>query len=161
LPQGQFDAAYAEPKCNLRLAYYPPQDPDVSKRPGGQRYGAHTDYTGFTILRPDPSVSGLELQLASGEWIKVPPQPDALVVNAGDLIQVWTNDRWRSPPHRVVNPPGGAKPCSRLSLVFFTGPANDTIIEALPGCHGPDRPKRYDPVTSGEHLQRKLTRSNV
>jgi len=55
---------------------------------------------------------------------------------------------------------GGASP-ERLSMVFFTGPADDTVVEALPGCHGPDRPSRYEPVTSGEHLRRKLNATST
>jgi hypothetical protein len=46
-------------------------------------------------------------------------------------------------------------------MVFFTGPADDTVVEALPGCHGPDRPSRYEPVTSGEHLRRKLNATST
>jgi len=136
-------------------------DANVSRRPHGHRYGAHTDYTGFTILRQDPRVAGLEAQTVAGEWVTVPPRKDALVINAGDLIQVWTNDRWRSPPHRVITPPEGTPPQARLSLVFFTGPADDTMIEALPGTHDITRPMRYEPILSGEHLMRKLTASNV
>ena len=45
-----------------------------------------------------------QAQTADGSWHGVPSRAGALLVNAGDLIQVWTNDRWRSPPHRVVNP---------------------------------------------------------
>jgi len=53
------------------------------------RYAPHTDYTGFTILRQDPEVSGLEVLHPTDEkWIPVPLVPNAFVVNAGDLIQV-------------------------------------------------------------------------
>ena len=127
----------------------------------GHVTGAHTDYTGFTILRQDPSVSGLEAQTRDGEWHAVPPRPGGFVVNAGDLIQVWTNDRWRSPPHRVVNPPPGLARKGRLSLVFFTGPADETVIEALPGTFGEGRPKRYEPVSARGHLLKKLGLSNT
>ena len=162
LPGAYFDAAFERPKCNLRLAHYPPMPADADERaPGVLRYGAHTDYTGFTILRPDPEIIGLEAQAADGVWISVPPRPGALIVNAGDLLQVWTNDRWRSAPHRVVNPPPGSAPRPRLSLVFFTGPADDTVVEPLPNCHGPEVPKKYEPVSAREHLLRKLGRSNT
>ena len=88
LDEAHFATPFAHPKCNLRIAYYPPMDANVSRRPHGHRYGAHTDYTGFTILRQDPSVAGLEAQTVAGEWVTVPPRKDALVINAGDLIQV-------------------------------------------------------------------------
>ena len=159
LPAEHFEPCFARPKCNLRLGYYaamPDERPD-----GAMRYGAHTDYTGFTILRQDPTVPGLEAQTTDGGWHPVPPHPGGLQVNAGDLIQVWTNDRWRSPPHRVVNPPPELAQRGRLSLVFFTGPADETLVEALPGTHGPDRPKRYEPVSAREHLMNKIRRSNT
>ena len=164
LPEDHFDPPFASPKCNLRLAYYAPLSAAADERPPGARYGAHTDYTGFTILRQDPHIAGLQAQLPGGEWTAVPPHPTGLVVNAGDLIQVWTNDRWRSPPHRVANPRDGdaaAAAAARLSVVFFTGPSDDTLIEALPGSFGPDRPKRHAPVSAREHLLMKLSRSNV
>lgn len=96
-----------------------------------------------------------------GSWVDVPPHPTGFVVNAGDLIQVWTNDRWRSPPHRVVKPPVGTPVTRRLSLVFFTGPADETQVDALPSCVGPDRPRRYPTVSAREHLMNKLRRSNT
>jgi isopenicillin N synthase-like dioxygenase len=169
LDESHFDESFALPKCNLRLAYYPPLAAAADERPPGMRYGSHTDYTGYTILRQDPRVAGLEAQLKDGSWVGVPPHDSGLVVNAGDLIQVWTNDRWRSPPHRVANPPSVAadkndaadEAPGRLSLVFFTGPKDDTRIEALPGSYGPDNPKRYAPVSAGDHLRNKLARSNV
>jgi len=166
LPPDYFSPFFQQPKCNLRLAYYAPmgQSSEQMKEQSRQRYGAHTDYTGFTILRQDMHTSGLEVHLPTGEWLSVPPDasnPDALVINAGDLIQVWTNDQWRSPPHRVVNPPPNQMGRGRLSLVFFTGPADETIVEALPGCYGDDRPKQYAPVKAQDHLVSKLQRSNV
>uniref|UniRef100_A0A7S3AQL7 Fe2OG dioxygenase domain-containing protein n=1 Tax=Haptolina ericina TaxID=156174 RepID=A0A7S3AQL7_9EUKA len=166
LPADFFTPYFAAPKCNLRLAYYPELSAsDTPSLPAGAiRYGAHTDYTGFTILYPDPVVGGLQVQQPSGEWEQVDAVPGALFVNAGDLISVWTNERWRSPPHRVVNPPEplpGEKAPARLSMVFFTGPADDTVVEALPGCHGPGRPKRFSPISAREHLMAKLAATST
>mmetsp|Transcript_121876 Transcript_121876/g.389768 ORF Transcript_121876/g.389768 Transcript_121876/m.389768 type:complete len:93 (-) Transcript_121876:32-310(-) len=83
----------------------------------------------------------------------------AFTVNAGDLIQIWTNDVFLSNTHRVLNPPPGDR-SDRISMVFFTGPSRDTLVQALPTCHGPDRPARYSAIKSGEHLTRKLSASN-
>jgi len=64
----------------------------------------------------------------------------------------WTNDRWISTLHRVVNPPRDAALGSRRqSIVFFYQPNYDALIECLPGCAGPGNPPKYPPVTSGEH----------
>jgi len=74
--------------------------------------------------------------------------------------QVWSNDRWKSPVHRVAAPTGEAAARARLSLVFFTGPPGDTLVEALPGTWGPHNPKRYPPVSARAHLLQKLHVTN-
>lgn len=162
LPADFFEDTYGggRGEMHLRLAHYPPVLSPAD--PGQLRYGAHTDYTGFTILRQDDEVSGLEVRLpGSDEWRSVEPLPGALVINCGDLIQQWTNDRWHSTWHRVANPAPEAAGKARLSVVMFTGPANDTLIEPLPSCCGPDNPPRYAPVTAGDHLRAKLERGNA
>ena len=160
LPTAFFDHCYAEPRCHLRLAHYPACS---EERPAGTfRYGAHTDYTGFTILRQDMQANGLQVQTREGEWIAAPPMADgALLVNAGDLIAVWTNDRWRSPPHRVLPPPKGASASPLTSLVFFTGPSDETVVEALPGTVDGANPQRYPPISARAHLHAKLSATST
>lgn len=157
-------------ECALRYAYYPPVGGEVAERQ--LRYGEHTDYTGFTILWQDHNTSGrqtaaeglhvpppsLQVRLSDGQWVDCPPVPGAFTINAGDLIQVWTNDVLRSNTHRVQNPPSGDW-SDRLSLVFFTGPSADTLVQCMPSCCGA-QPPRYEPITSGEHLAQKLRASN-
>lgn len=160
-------------ECTLRLAYYPKVSGGSDVPPGQLRYGEHTDYTGFTILWQDhnaagpqtaaelcPPAGGLQVQHPQGDWIDCPPVPGAFVINAGDLIQVWTNDVLLSNTHRVAMPPPD-DPDDRISMVFFTGPAKETVIECLPTCCGPERPAKYVAITSGEHLNRKLQASNL
>jgi len=161
LEEDYFSSLYDQrAACNLKLSWYPAV-PDTGGDGRQPRYGAHTDYTGFTLLRQDPAVGGLEVQLSGGEWLPVPAeQGDGLVVNAGDLIQVWSNDRWKSPVHRVAAPTGEAAARARLSLVFFTGPPGDTLVEALPGTWGPHNPKHYPPVSARAHLLQKLHVTN-
>mmetsp|Transcript_1437 Transcript_1437/g.4315 ORF Transcript_1437/g.4315 Transcript_1437/m.4315 type:complete len:345 (-) Transcript_1437:44-1078(-) len=167
LGAGYFGPFYAPPKVSLRLAHYPPLSAAAAAS-RALRYGAHTDYTGFTILRQDPADEGREdaggLEVRVGErWVAVRPRADAFVVNAGDLLEVWTNGRWRSAVHRVAKPPPGsaAAAAPRLSVPFFTGPGDDARIEALPTCVDAAHPRRYEAVTAGEHLRRKLGISNV
>lgn len=173
-----FDAFYEpSPAFALRLAYYPPVRMEgtgtEAEAAEGQtcsaeavRYGAHTDYQGFTVLRMDPRQPGLEIEV-NGTWHQIDPDgSDALLINTGDLLQRWTNDRWTSTMHRVSNPPRGsaAERMARLSLVFFTGPRDDALIETLPSEVSearPLRPEYAEPVVSGEHLRAKLEASNV
>jgi len=170
---GGFSAADTLGECSLRLAYYPAVDPQDAPPEGQLRYGEHTDYTGFTILWQDqnadgpqhgaenarPPQGGLQVRLPDGRWVDCPPSPGSFTINSGDLIQVWSNDEFLSGMHRVANPPPTSTD-DRISLVFFTGPSHDTLIEALPTCSSDTRPSRYEKITSGEHLQRKLAASN-
>jgi len=80
------------------------------------------------------------------------------VVNIGDLLAQWTNDRWVSTQHRVINPPAARAHLARQSITFFHQPNYHTVIECLPNCSGPDNPAKYRPVSSGEHLAIKLAR---
>lgn len=153
-----FDAFYAEPEVALRLAYYPPTEGVAAG--GSLRYGAHTDYQGFTILRQDPQSHGLEVQREDGAWQVVEPDEGSLVINAGDLVHVWTNGRWKSPTHRVPAPASGSEAGAkaRLSMVFFTGPSGDALIEPI---RAAGDEARFPPVRARDHLVAKLAATNV
>jgi isopenicillin N synthase-like dioxygenase len=150
LPDGHFDPYFTAMTSDLRCVLYPDQ-PDAPEE-GQLRYGPHTDFSGFTILRQDDAPGGLEVQTRTG-WIPVRPIPGTLVINAGDLIQRWTNDRWISNIHRVVNPPRDrTQGTRRLSIVLFTGPNFDAVIETLPSCG----PSKYPPIVTGDHVAQRV-----
>jgi isopenicillin N synthase-like dioxygenase len=140
----------------IRANHYPEQvEPPA---PGQIRAGAHTDYGAVTILLPE-NVPGLQVLNRQGAWVDVVAPPRTFVCNIGDLMQHWTNDRWISTTHRVVNPPREAAAGNRrLSIPFFHQPNYDALIECLPTCCGPDNPPRYEPVTSGQHRLTKFLR---
>ena len=100
----------------------------------------------------------MERDHGSGVWRAVPSPPDTLTINIGDLMARWTNDRWRATKHRVPAPPQGSEASrrGRLSLVYFTGPNQNTLVECLPSakCNA-DRPK-YAPITPEENVTMKL-----
>jgi isopenicillin N synthase-like dioxygenase len=138
----------------LRIICYPEQK--EPPKPGQLRSGAHTDYGTLTILMSNKAAGGLQAQHRDGYWVDVMPEPGCYVVNIGDAMQVWTNDRWVSTLHRVVNPAAElADTARRHSIVFFHQPNYDAIIDTLPSCYGPEKPKHYAPVTFGEHWTRK------
>jgi len=164
----------------LRIAHYPsPTELKGRTDLAETRYNSHTDYQTFTILRPDPldwagSRGGLEVFLeTTKEWVPVvlPKNADCpLVVNAGDLWEVWTDDRWHSGLHRVTGAgarlDGSAAETNSLnadsiparqSLVYFTGPLDEALIEPLPGVGKGTRKA----VTAGDHLRMKLGITNV
>jgi isopenicillin N synthase-like dioxygenase len=138
----------------LRMIHYC-RDGDASPEPEGQlRMGAHTDYGICTVLLADP-VEGLEIVGPDGAWHGVVPQPGAVLVNLGDLLAEWTNDRWRSTIHRVV-PPHAPGPARRRSMAFFHDGNFDALVEVLPTCCDADNPPKYAPVIAGEHLRAKI-----
>ena len=103
----------------------------------------------LTILSGE-SAPGLQVLTRSGNWVDVPTDKYRFVCNIGDLLMRWTNDRWVSNSHRVLNPPREmAQASSRMSIAFFHHPNYDAKIECIPGCAG-DAPPRYEPVLSGD-----------
>jgi isopenicillin N synthase-like dioxygenase len=138
------------------LHYAPQPKPPA---PGQLRAGAHSDFGSLTILMP-PAEGGMGLQVLSpsGSWIAVEPERGAYVINIGDLMQQWTNDRWVSTVHRVINPAGGGGWSERrLSLGFFCHPNYDAPVACLPSCTDAEHPAKYEPVMAGEYMRRKIT----
>ena len=138
----------------LRVICYPEQS--EPPEPGQLRSGAHTDYGTLTILMADKAAGGLQAQHRDGYWVDVMIEPGTYVVNIGDIMQIWTNDRWVSTLHRVVNPPREVADASRRhSVVFFHQPNYDALIETLPSCFDAQHPKKYEAITYKEHWNYK------
>ncbi len=137
------------PITSMRAIHYP-EAPKTQRR-DGLRAGAHTDYGTLTILRTD-DVPGLEIHSSDGAWVPVAPEPDTLIVNLGDSIAQWTNDRWPSTMHRVTAP----NPDARQSFAFFHMANWDATIECLPTCRIDGREPRHPPVQAGPWLMRKF-----
>ena len=155
LPERTFDDKVDHHITNLSIIHYPPLT--TAPAPGQLRGGAHTDFGSLTLVQRDRAPGGLQV-LVDGTWIDAPHVDDSFVVNIGDLMAEWTNDRWVSTVHRVATPEHLDDAMSdRLSLVFFHQPNYDTIIEVLPSCCGDENPPRYAPTTSGAHIARKLS----
>ncbi len=155
MPDDYFEPFIDAPVSALRALNYPEQT--RPPKPGQLRAGAHTDYGSLTILLPQAGSRGLEIKTPDGNWTPVPPVPDAFLINIGDLMALWTNDRWVSTLHRVVNPPpdqGGMD--RRQSLAFFHQPNWDAEIAVLDQCVADGEKPRYNPVLSGPYLMNKF-----
>ena len=134
----------------IRVNNYQRGPGDPPPLPEQRRMGAHTDYGILTVLYAD-AVPGLQIVGPDGEWQDVQPTEGTLLVNLGDLLAEWTNDRWRSTLHRVVD-----TAAHRRSVAFFHDGNDDALVECLPTCCSADNPPRYPPVRAGAHLRAKL-----
>lgn len=147
-----FDAAYAKPLARGQLVYYPPStEADEAQ----ERFGVapHTDFGVLTLLLQDMS-GGLQVRAASGDWIEAPPIEGTLVCNIGDLLARWSNDRFASTLHRVVNRSAQA----RYSIPVFYDPHTDTVVDPV-DLGVPQGDSRYDPVTAGGHIAGRNAKS--
>ena len=140
-----FDQRFHEPVSVLRLIHYPPRHTASSAEQQGA--GAHTDYGCITLLYQD-TAGGLQVRDVRGQWIDAPPIDGTFVVNLGDMMARWSNDRYLSTPHRVISPQG----VDRYSMPFFAEPHPDTVIQCLPGCEDVAHPAKYPPTTCAEFL---------
>jgi isopenicillin N synthase-like dioxygenase len=143
LPADFFDRCFAEPHMILRMSRYPVIDREVETVAS---LVPHTD-SGFMTLLPPNRVPGLSIQLPNGRWIDAPGIDGAYVVNGGDILHRWTNERFLSTPHRVRNVSGQA----RYAIPFFCDPDHDTMIECLPTCRSADNPAKYPPIRFGDY----------
>jgi len=139
----------------MRLVYYPAQP--RAPLPGQIRAGAHSDYGAFTILRTEAAPGGLQVVRRGGDWIDAPLVDRGFIVNIGDLLMRWTNDRWVSTVHRVVNPPDDVRErATRLSVAFFQVPNHDVDVRCFESCASAADPPRYAPTTAGAHWRAKI-----
>jgi len=146
LAEDYFDPLVRMPLASMRLLHYPTQ-PDCA--PEGQiGAGAHSDYECFTILAQD-DVGGLQVLNLRGEWVAAPPIRGSFVVNIADMMSRWSNNRFVSTVHRVVNT--GDR--ERYSIPFFFGPSYDTVIAPLPSCVSSEHPAGYPPILAGHYLE--------
>jgi isopenicillin N synthase-like dioxygenase len=159
LPRDYFAALIDESPSALRVIDYPHRE--QPPLPGQLRAGAHTDYGTLTLLLQDDAPGGLEvLDPRTEQWTAVPAVPGAFVVNLGDLMARWTNDRWRSTLHRVVNPPtDGTGSTRRQSIALFHNANYHAVVECLPTCLAPGETPRHEPVEAGPHLMSKFHRT--
>ncbi len=154
LPETFFDSSIDRHISSVRLINYP--DQPAAPLEGQLRAGAHSDYGSLTILKVENAPGGLQVQDRTGSWIDIDYVPGTLVVNIGDLMAQWTNDKWVSTVHRVVNPPRNrALGSRRISMVFFHQPNYDAEITCLESCRSAGNPPKYAATTSGAHWRSK------
>jgi isopenicillin N synthase-like dioxygenase len=154
-PPAELRAAFApEHTSFLRLNHYPPCPAPAPHDLALDAEGAlgirhHTDSGALTVLLHDEHPG---LQLRRGEqWALVRPLAGAFVVNLGDIAQVWSNDRWPAPLHRVI----AHADRERFSAPYFLNPHGEAVYAPLASQCGPARPPRYRPIAWAEFRARR------
>ncbi|KAI1608111.1 1-aminocyclopropane-1-carboxylate oxidase [Exophiala viscosa] len=145
LESSYFDAFTEDAVATLRLLHYPPQpkDSDLKLTRG---IGAHTDFGAITLLMQN-EVDGLQVyEKATGDWLDVEPRKGAYVVNLGNMFMRWSNDKYISNLHRVINKSGR----ERYSVPFFFSGNPDYVVQCLPNCRKEGEPAKYPSMTVQE-----------
>lgn len=146
LPEQFFAPAFAHTRALgiLRLSHYPEtrcEEHQLNTSP-------HIDGDFITILAQS-EVPGLELRTPDKQWIQAPALPGTLLVNAGEILRLWSNGRFRATLHRVLNQSGR----DRYAIPFFYSPSPDTVIACVDTCCDADHPPQYRPVTVREYTE--------
>jgi isopenicillin N synthase-like dioxygenase len=143
MPADHFAPFFAnEAHAQLRFLHYPPQAIDDDEQFG---QAPHTDNSFITMLARE-DVPGLAVRLPSGEWLAPPVIPGTFLVNLGNMMKRWSNDRFLSTPHGVLNDSG----TDRYSIAFFYSPNPASVVECLPSCTDAANPPRYPPAVYGD-----------
>ncbi len=152
LDRGFFRDKYQKRLQRTQIIYYPPHPEGATPDTFG--LAPHTDFGCITLLWQDDN-GGLEvLERQSKQWIAAKPIPGTLVVNVGDLLGRWSNDRYASTPHRVINASGR----ERFSIATFYDPDFKAVVDPRQlGVSAADC--RYEPITSGAHILGRIERS--
>jgi isopenicillin N synthase-like dioxygenase len=152
LDEHYFDQYVHNGNSILRAIHYPP----ITQEPASAiRAEQHEDINLITLL-VGASADGLEILTKQGEWIPVTSLPEQIVVNVGDMLQRFTNNKLRSTTHRVVNPKRELWHTSRFSIPFFLHPRSSMSLRCLDTCIDDAHPKAYEDATAGEYLDERL-----
>lgn len=148
MPIDYFDDKFIKPMAQLRILRYPSIS-HVQGEPIGA--GEHTDFGWITMIAQNDT-GGLEIQKSDGTWTPVKPVPNSFVVNVGDLMSLWTNERYKATMHRVINTTGKI----RHSAAFFMDPDYTATVECLPSCCSKENPAKYETIVAGEYMDRRF-----
>jgi isopenicillin N synthase-like dioxygenase len=146
-PPEALDSAFTPHSSFVRLNRYPPcsnpapLDAPLFPEQGEIGVHHHTDAGALTVLHQD-EVAGLQIE-HRGRFVLIEPVEGAFAVNLADMLQVWSNDRYRSPLHRVI--PSAER--SRYSAPFFLNPGYSAVAEPLPELLGAGEPARYRSIS--------------
>ena len=152
LDEYHFDQYVNKGNSILRPIHYPPIN---SKPVGAERAAAHGDINLITLLMGAHG-RGLQVLNNDGEWIDAIADKDEIIINVGDMLSRYTNNRLKSTIHRVINPPKEHWTKSRYSIPFFLHPVGSMSLNVLNSCIDDDNPKKYSDITANDFLIQRL-----
>jgi len=152
LEEYHFDKYVKKGNSILRPIHYPP----IKTKPkGAERAAAHGDINLITLLMGAHG-RGLQVLTNDGEWIDAIAKEDEIVINVGDMLSRYTNNKLKSTVHKVINPPKELWKKSRYSIPFFLHPIGTMSLNVLDSCIDEKNPKKYDDITAHEFLIQRL-----
>jgi validamycin A dioxygenase len=154
LPGDFFTSQASRATWTQNVNWYPPLAAVGAVRPGQMRVGPHFDFGSLSLLDRQLGVGGLEIWSTDGGWGAPPYDPASLAVILGDLMNRWTDGRWRALRHRVLPPSPEAPEEELFSLVFFFEADPDAMITPLKPPAGGGEGK--EPIVAGESIMNNL-----
>ena len=141
---------YVKNTGQCTVLHYPPLSPDEVAA-GVESSTEHCDFSCITVLYQD-NVGGLQvIERSSGEWIDAPPVHGTFVINVGDMLARWTNHRYVSTPHRVMNLSGR----ERYSIGTFYNPEARAAVDPRDLGVADDQ-ALYPPVFAGRYVRARF-----
>jgi isopenicillin N synthase-like dioxygenase len=131
---------------STQAANYYSNEIDSGHEPSPFRFKAHVDGSIITILYQDDGPGSLQLHQRGLGWRDVAPVPGTFVVNIGELMERWTNDRFVATPHRVLHPQEDVG-IPRISAPFFLKADFDAVIAPIAELIAPGDAPKYEPIT--------------
>lgn len=144
-----------DPMSFCGLNYYKPVGVWTPEH-GAYRLGPHTDFMAYALLLSRSAISDYEVEVAPDEWAVVSAPAGSIMVQVGDILQMWTNDQWRATKHRVAAPPPSEANHSRVSIVYGVVPDMNAVISPLPTCISRDSPAKYAPTTFVDYEYKRM-----
>ena len=144
LPHDWFDRAFSDPVFTLLLLHYPRQDVVEDNEFG---FAPHTD-TSFMTLLAQNELPGLSIRLPNGRWVDAPAVEGSFLVNGGDIMRRWVNERFLATPHQVINKSGR----ERYAIPYFIDCNYDWLMTCPDTCNSGDNPPRYEPFRYGDFM---------
>ena len=152
LPRGRLVEQHLDGSATMRMIHYPPHNGEIKEYQ--LRGNEHTDYGSITLLWRYDDCPGLQIyDKEHDEWVDAPIIENSIVLNVADMFQRWSNDLFKSTPHRVVNVSMNR---SRYSMPYFVDPGRDVMIKNLT-----NEPDKYPPISAYEYLKWRLAQSYI